>query len=335
MKNKKVKNIITVLMIPIGMFLVAETVCYFATGAHLLGSKLEIISAVQNCCYSILAGYALCLNLSSARMDMSLGSQALVGLLIGGNLALRLGMGPLGVVAMCVLTSAIAGLIVGVLFVTLRIQGIILGLGMALVYEAVSSAFAPDGFQLFSLSRMTILGNHWLFLGIAVVIIAVMQVLTQHTRFGIHYNCIRSSQRIARNSGINVNRNVVLCYLLAGALIGLASVFNTGYIGYTSTQSGLASVSIAFGGLLPVLLALFLQGFVNVYWGIPIAVVTFRFLTMCIIALRLSPNAAVCINYGLMLIVLVIMSNLRIRGTKKALSLRARAAEALIGTKQQ
>ena len=332
MKKNKLINVAIIVMIPVGMFFLVQCLCLFVMGRSILASPLDSVIALRTVGVNILAGFALCLNMSSGRMDLSLGGQALVGLLIGGNIALGFGFGPLGVAVLSVAFSAFAGLLIGLLFVTLRIQAIVLGIGMALLFESISAAYSINGFQTFGHASLNILGNHWVILAVTAIVIVLMQILMLHSKFGIHYNCIRGNQQIAMSSGIKIFSNAVICYVLAGALIGLSAVLRVGFTGIQQPQTGMDSIAVAFGGFLPVLLAMFLQRWVNVFLGIPITVITFRILTMGMTTFNLSADASIVVSFGLLLVFMVIMSNMSIRKKKADFQKRAKEATALLPT---
>lgn len=310
MKKTKLKNFAIVLAFPIGMFLIMELICAVGYSRHIFETSQDVIDFFRKSSVSILASYALLLNMENGRMDMSLGGQKLIGCLVGGNLALSLGFGSIGVLVMGTVFGMVSGLLTGLLYVTLRIPAMVLGIGVALVYEAISAAYAIDGFQLFGRSGVELLGNVWLITGIAIVVILLMLLLIGHTKFGLHYKAIGSAQRIAKNSGINIYKSAVICYALSGALIAASGILDTGFNGYMTTQLNLSSVSIAFSGFVPVFVALFLQRWCNTILGVPVAVIIFRILSMGLTVMSLPSSASTVITMSMLLFFLVFTGKL-------------------------
>ncbi len=170
---------------------------------------------VMTLCYAL----ALNSNFALGRMDMSAGSQMYVGCIIGGNIALALGLGGIGVLVFSTFVGGIAGLIVGFLFIKLRILPMILGLGMALIYECLSFAVNnQQGLMLFGEDGMNILSQTWFITVCLILVIFVITFLFQNSLFGYRRRAISGNQRLAGEFGINIYRNCVGCYLLGGCL---------------------------------------------------------------------------------------------------------------------
>lgn len=322
----KLKNLGKVLLLPLGMFILVELVCRIAIGRNLFETSIDVNNFFRSCGVTIITAYALSINMSSGRMDLSLGGQKMVGCMIGGNIALQLGLGPWGILLFGVLFGALAALIVGAIFISTRMPAMVLGIGMALIFEAISVAYANEGFQLFGKSGMGLLGNVWFVSAIALVCIIFMILLMQRSKFGYHYNAIRGSQRVAISSGINIFGNALVCYAICGGLISLAGVLETGYTGYFVTALNMSSTAIAFSGFVPVFLAMTLQRFCHLNIAIPISVITFRFLAMGINLFRLPTAASSVITMGLLLVFLVATGQFNRYKSQKALQKRAEEA---------
>lgn len=319
----KVKNIGKVLLLPLGMFILMELMSSVFFDSHIFETKIDTYNFFRSVAVTIISSYALAMNMSSGRMDLSLGGQKMIGCMIGGNIAINLGLGPVGVLIFCMLFGIVSGLIVGFLFVTFRLQSFVLGIGMALLYEAISVAFSPNGFQLYGKGGMSILGDTWFILAIAVIVVIAMVLLIQRSKFGAQYNVIKGSQRVAINSGINVNKNAIICFALCGGLIALSGALETGYTGYMVTQLNLTSTAIAFSGFVPVFLVMYLQRWCPMMIGIPISVVTFRFLTMGLMKLNLPSSASTAITMGILMVFIVAMGVLGEVEFKKRLKIRS------------
>ena len=334
MKNAKVqfadlKNLGKALCLPLGMFLIVELVCRISISRNLFETSIDITNFFKSCGVTIISAYALSINMSSGRMDLSLGAQKMVGCLIGGNIALQLGLGPWGTLLFSVLFGILAGLVVGAIFISIRMPAMVLGIGMALVFEALSVAFANEGFQLYGQSNMGLLGNAWFISLFALICMIFMILLMQHSKFGYHYSAIRGSQRVAISSGINVFGNALICYAICGGMISLAGVLETGYLGYFLPALNMSSTTIAFSGFVPVFLAMTLQRYCHLTIAIPISVVTFRFLSMGISLFRLPAAASSVITMGILLLFLIATGQFNRNKAKKALQKRGEEAAVL------
>lgn len=318
---KKYAGIGKTLLLPIIMFALMEILSWSVSGESLFGTVTDVNNFFRNIAVSTIAAYALSLNMSTGRMDLSLGAQQLIGCLIGGNIALSLGLGSWGVLFFSVLFGTISGFIVGVLFVTLRLEAFVLGLGVALIYETFATAFAVNGLQLFG-KGLSLLSNTWFFVIVGVIVSVAMILLIHHSKFGLQYGAIQGSQRIAINSGINITKSALICYAICGGLIALSGCLSTGKTGYLDATLNLSSTTTAFIGFVPVFLALFLQRWCPLMVGIPLSVITFQFLSMGLSSLNLSSAASTTITMAMLLVFLVGVGYLNELRTKKRMKER-------------
>lgn len=88
---------------------------------------------------------------------------------------------------------------------------------------------------------------------LAAVVTAVLWVLLRGTRFGVWTYAIGADREAARRAGLNVERHVLLLYVILGALAGLVGVvdlarFNTASVS-AHTQDALAAIAaVVIGG---------------------------------------------------------------------------------------
>ncbi|MBU2994598.1 ABC transporter permease [Octadecabacter sp. 1_MG-2023] len=121
----------------------------------------------------------------------------------------------------------IAGIINGVLVAYSRIPPFIATLGMMLFARGVAQwwslgnpvSFPTESYAKIGAGMMPVI----IFLSLAVLFHFIMN----YTVYGKHTYAIGSNEAAARMSGINVPRHLVLVYLIAGGLAGLAAVILT------------------------------------------------------------------------------------------------------------
>lgn len=303
--------------------LVAELLCVTILHTHLFVSILDWNNFLRSISISVIASYALAINMSSGRMDLSLGGQQAIACLIGGNLAVKLGFGPFGVVLFAMCFGALSGFIAGIAFVTLRLPTFVLGIGTALVYEAISAGYAPGGIQLFGNPKMEILSKSWIYVVTAVLLVVIMYYMMTKSTFGLRYNAIRGGQRVAMNSGINVNRNCLVCFVICGGLIGLSGILDAGYSGYVAASVNLSSTAAAFTGFVPVFLAMNLQRYCHLTIAVPAAVLSFKFISMFLSRCNLSSAASTSFTMALLLVMLVVMGFIGKRNLDKLYDARS------------
>jgi inositol transport system permease protein len=123
--------------------------------------------------------------------------------------------------------GTIAGIINGVLVAYSRIPPFIATLGMMLFARGVAQwwslgnpvSFPTESYAKIGAGMMPVI----IFLSLAILFHFIMN----YTVYGKHTYAIGSNEAAARMSGINVPRHLVLVYLIAGMLAGLAAVILT------------------------------------------------------------------------------------------------------------
>ncbi|HQO56168.1 MAG TPA: ABC transporter permease, partial [Clostridia bacterium] len=133
--NRRIKNTLITLAFPVLMFLIMEAVCLIAAGRHVIdfSTNLDLVNLVRNTGIACAITYALSFNLTSGRLDLSLGAQRLAGTVIGSNIALALGLSGVWLLLFSLTFGLVFGLVVGLVFVWARVPPMVLGIGMGLI----------------------------------------------------------------------------------------------------------------------------------------------------------------------------------------------------------
>lgn len=327
MKNTKWKNILITVAVPLGMWLLMELLCRSFMNRSVIASSLDLKNYVRNVGISACVALALSFNLGTGRFDLSLGAQRIAATVVGGNLALHLGLGSAGVLLFALLFGLIFGGLVGLIFVTFRVPPMVLGVGMALIYECVAFASSDaNGLQLFgkgvdSLSNMSFT--------IAIVVIATLFVafLYQYTPFGYRMRAIQGSQKIAKDSGINVFSHAFWSYTLAGGLVSFSGVFDAAFKGNMSVNLGFSSNTAIMANCFAMFLGKYLAKWSNEALGIVVATMTLKMLGTGMSVLKLSDNVVQLTNMTLFLLFLIFRANEKFFQRSKVRSERIRQAQ--------
>jgi len=120
-----------------------------------------------------------------------------------------------------------AGFINGMLVAYARIPPFIATLGMMLFARGVAQWWSLGNPVSFPTESYAVIGSGMnpviIFLGLAVL----FHIIMNYTVYGKHTYAIGSNEAAARMSGINVPRHLLLVYVIAGMLAGLAAVILT------------------------------------------------------------------------------------------------------------
>lgn len=325
---KTLKSIAIIVALPLAMFLIMESMTYFLKGTHVISSMLDIKNLIRGAGISAAIAFALSMNLTSGRMDLSLGSQRVVSTILGGLLAHKLGLSGIWMLVFVVAFGLVFGFLVGYLFVTLRIPPMVLGIGMACIYECIAFAVSDGiGLRLVGIKGTEILGNANFTITVLGIIALLMYVLMSCTRFSYNFRAVRGSQHIARNSGINVFTNVVICYTVAGALVAVSGILDAAFTGAMTASMGLTSNGTVMANMFAMMIGCtFLSKYANQSVGIISAAIALKIFSMGLTAFNVSDAMNGCINMALFIAFLVYQSNSY--RFKQAKDDRARIAQA-------
>ena len=174
--------------------------------------------------------------------DFSIGANIMLSSIVGTVVASRLGLGYFGLIAGCILTGAIVGLLNGFFYVKLHIPSMIVTTGLALIYEAVASYIA--GGQSATLpSNLRAFGSMPGNLILAIVAFLLAYLLLNYTRIGTYTYAIGSDEFVAKNMGINVNKYKIIAFVISGAFFGIEAILTISYGSSMVAETGMLSMS--------------------------------------------------------------------------------------------
>ena len=310
MKIKKIgKNIVMSLMIPVIVYLFFMILCN-ATGHQGFGVGADLQTILYTSVYSGLIALAMSMNLTSGRFDFSVGATIVLAIILGGNIAKEHHMGALGLLLITLLIGAIIGLVSGLVYVLLGLPPMVVSLGLAMVYEAIGFIFnKAKGVKLIGKTDMLVYSKLPWALVLIVVVLVVLVILWDYTKFGYNRKALATGQKIATDVGINEKKNAVICYVIAGALLGLAGCVFISKYGTVSPETGLSSSSYFMTAFLP----MFIGGAIAKYSSHPIAVfigaITQAFITSGLSWMGCSSSIMTVLNGVIVMVFLIYTSN--------------------------
>lgn len=312
-KHVLLMNTLFTVAVPLTVWLVMELLDYSTTGLHTMNSMVDWTTLMRNLVSSFCFALGLNCNMALGRMDTSTGSQMFLACILGGNLALTLNLGGVGVLVFSMLLGMAAGAFVGFLFINLRILPMVLGLGISLVYECISfSANNQQGLNLFGKPGVNILSNRVFIIAVTVLIMVVMTYLFQYSPFGYKRRAIQGNQKLANDAGINIYVNALLCYTAAGALVAVAGVFDTAYKSNLVPVLGMNSNSTVFSNMFPMAVGLWLAKKSNPVIGILAGSLSVQFLVLGLAKftnIGMSDYMQTCIKYTVWLVFMIYRMN--------------------------
>lgn len=306
---KIAKNGLNTIWMPLVVYGFFAMLCA-ANGKTGFGINSDWMIIIRNTVYSGMISLALSYNLTSGRFDFSIGSILILSVIMGVNITLYWGLGPIAMLLVCMLVGAVLGALSGLVYIILRLPPIVVSVGVAMIYEALGFLLNEGkGVKVISNPELPIFAKQPNITILAMIIVFVLVILLNFTKFGFDTNSLRGGQAIAVNIGINEKMNTLICYLIAGVLMAAAGVISLSILGTMSPKLGLGSSSYMMNAFLP----LFLGGFLARYSDRNIGIMIGAFVQACIISgfaiLGISTSLQSVLNALIVLAFLVFTSN--------------------------
>ena len=325
----KIKNALITLAFPCITWLIMDILCLISVNRHVLNTMLDVQNLIRNTGISACTALALSYNLGHGRFDLSLGAQRMLVAILGGNIAIQLGLGTFGVILFALGFGLIFGSIVGLIFVVTRIPAMVLGVGMALVFECIAFVSSrSQGLQLFGVTGVGSLSNMYLTICVVLATVLIAMIIDRYTKFGFYARAIDGSQKIAYNSGINIFKHAVGCYTIAGGLVSFSGVFDAAFRGGVDAQLGFATNSPVMANCFPMFLGKYMSRWSSDAVGILFSTMTIRLFQTGLSVMRVSATGQQVFTMSIFLLFLVFRANETLLQNYRAK--KTRIAEAMI-----
>ena len=209
----------------------------FATAAN-------FANVLTQASYIIIIAVAMTFVITSAGIDLSVGSLLALVTVIGFSL-IKGGMPPaLGVLAMFALGGLIGG-VTGFLIAIVKIPPFITTLGMMASLRGLALLHSAGNMHYGLPPSLTWFGQGSVYGAPVPVIIAVVFALLgawlfNHTKFGLHVRAIGGNREAARLAGVPVNLIEILVYVLMGMVTALGGLIMMARIDSTQATIGTA-----------------------------------------------------------------------------------------------
>ena len=316
--NSMMSRILKALVIPVFTFVLLQIICG-VHGKFIISNAKGFNNFVIYTAIVMITTIALSINLNSGRFDFSLGSMAALSSAIAAKLTYQILCGGSGSApVMMILTVAfglLLGLISGLLYVILHLPPIITSLGVTLVYEGILFTITSGRYMMTEVQNksMTSFTGHWIWgaLIIAVVLI-VMIIIYDHTKFGYDYKALREGQKVAVNTGLKEISNAIGCYTICGGLMGMVGFLNAARnSNIEGGQLNFGSISIMFTAFLPMFIGSYIGRYINEKVGFLFAALCMSMLnsTFAVFANQVNASMQSIINALLLVIFLIYLNN--------------------------
>lgn len=245
--------------------------------------------------------------LETGIFDMTLGVNVLVSSLVGCRLSEICGVP--GLLVGSIVTGLAISAISGQLMTRIKINPMIISVGLIIIYEALTNMLVGGALALRIDDRFRVFGTAPVNIFISVAVILVSAGLSSFTKFGLYVNAMSSNLAVAQNMGISVRKYQTLAFVYAGVCAGLMGIVNICYTTSASAASGLSSTATIFTPLMACMFAGAFKKYMN-----PILALFLGGLCMNIIETGLLSNG---LESSLQNIVVGVMLLVLVRSSKK------------------
>ena len=254
-------------------------------GKFLQPSNLKTIAV--NASVPTFTAWAFVFIFASGFIDLSLGAVIVLAANVAGTFGNQFGYPGL----------IVTGLVAGILLMTLnftvfqvtKIPSWIAGLGLTMVYEAISSFYSEQrlqaGLRVVNLeSQYRALGRAPMAFVVVIIGLIIAYIIYNRTTIGLDIRAMGDNQAVARNMGIKLGRTVILSGVVAGVFVGAAAFMKESFAGTVNAVTGLTSLSQTFQPLAAALLSQALGKHINIIVAVILSTLfvmgIFNFLTL-------------------------------------------------------
>ena len=256
-----IKRIAGTLMLPVIMYIFMMIFCY-ANGKMYFGTWLMWRSLIANIAISVSCAMGIGLQFKSGRFDFSGGAIMLLSAIIAGNVSKNNGNSVPIFLVLCIVCCVVFSVLVSLLYVYGRLPITIATIGMALLYESITSQlFGGGGVNLvatMSLKQFSAFPLVLVPFAGAVIVYAVYSYVSTSGKQAV---LLANNQQAAVNIGINEKRNVIVSYVYSGLIFGFATIIYSSTAIRAASYSSLSTVGELFSNILPVFVGLYIGAF--------------------------------------------------------------------------
>jgi ribose transport system permease protein len=240
--NNITRNIRTSKLLNITLVFLLMVIIAMLTSKNFL-TKFNIQSVVRDLAFvSIIAIGQSCL-LLLGELDLSVGKMASLSGVLSGLMMVNLGLPPALTFVCCLLFGACFGIVNGTIITRLRLNAMVVTIGMQGVYGGVNLVITkgkaivniPQGIQF--LGKGNLFGIPMPFV-ITIIVLLIVLFLTRRTIFGRYIYAIGNNREAVEILGVNVNMVRTLVYGLVGMLSALTGVLMVARLGASQPSIG-------------------------------------------------------------------------------------------------
>lgn len=287
----KAKNVLIALLIPLVLYLILLLLAPSAMGGT------QIFSIIYQAMLPAILAWGVAFACKLGLWHFGAGANVIAGVIVGAGIANRLGGGTVLIVVCILVTCSLMGLIMGLIYIWIKVPSIIVTVGCMLVLESISALVWGGGGVTVDHSY-GVLNQTPVVIACTVFCFLIAYVVYTYTTYGFHLKAASSNINVAQQQGIKVNRVKVISFLMVGLFSGFYGVLSLANSFVQNPTTNMGSMDMVFSAIICYFVASALEKRVNLIVGVFIGAVTVQLINFGIVALGISGqfnNAAVSI----------------------------------------
>ena len=329
-----IKRAVGILIIPVICLIVSMIMCS-SFGTVLFKDSLSVSTFAYGLAYLSLVAFAVSINLHSGRFDFSVSGIIILSSTVVIMLACS-GVDSMALLLLAALvTGLLSGLLSGGLYLLLRLPPMIVSLGVSLLLEAIAYIIANGSEKNSVVTLQPEISNQMkAFIGanngspiylalILITALAFMIVVFHYTKFGYDYRALQSGQKIAVDTGVREYSNTLICYVIAGALAGVAGMLFGCQIQYTRVSGYLnfGTVAKMFDAFCPLFFSGLIGRYCNKQVAIVVSVIGYEFLQLAFGNMTAVNTSFTSTIYGIINSVILVVFLIYLNNENKVIEL--------------
>ncbi len=297
-KNKYLSMIYSICGVPVLLI-----IFFTIFGGSRFFSLNNFFNIIQQSVAPSLVVWGICFVMIMNSYDMSPGVTIILASMISTIMAIKYGY--VGLIFGGVMTGMIIGTLNGFCFLLFKVPSVILTIGLVMIYEILScmisngrGIYLPDTFGRLSYVPYNLI--LWIIGG------TIAYFLYNRTIIGLHIQTLGSSEKIAKNGGVDLNKTKFMGFLICAVFGGLGGVMYQSYGHFVQPQIGLTSLVLLFPALTGFFYALAISKKVNIIIAVAVGQITLNLLMNGLIIIKLPTTIQQIVMGGLLIFVVAI-----------------------------
>lgn len=256
-------KVFAAIIFPLLIYALMAIVCAGSGITFNLFDSTSIRRILTDTGYMAVVALGIAFQLKYGRYDFTGGAILVVAATVGAMMVFRLGLNMWVMLLICIIMGIVLSVLNGLVYVTFRVPILVCSLAMGYVIESIGALISNgESFNILANPAAEIGSFPWILVPLALALL-LNYGYAHFTTAGRQSMLLQQNQLAAVNIGINEKKNVIYCYIVSGAMFGMAGAIYASQNIMTPNSVPLATVTTLFANIVPSLVGLFLSRFID------------------------------------------------------------------------